>query len=54
LHLLPYWVQWCAARTELDAEYADRALTAAHAEAAAHVGEHPVAAKREAPSRRPE
>ena len=54
LDLLPYWVQWCAARTALDAECADRALTAAHAEAAAHAGEQHGPAKREAPFRRPE
>ena len=54
LQLLPYWVQWCAARTALDAECADRALTAAHAEAAAHAGEQHGPAKREAPFRRPE
>jgi hypothetical protein len=54
LHLLPYWVQWCTARTALDAECADRALAAAHAEAAAQVGEHHVVAEGEAPFRRPE
>jgi hypothetical protein len=54
LPLLPHWVQWCTARTALDAECADRALAAAHAEAAAQVGEHHVVTEREAPFRRPE
>jgi hypothetical protein len=52
LLLLPHWVQWCTARTTLDAECADRAFAAAHAEAAAQVGEHHVVAEREAPFRR--
>jgi hypothetical protein len=54
LPLLPYWVQWCTARTALDAEFADRAVTAAHAQAAVQVGEHRVVAEREGPFRRPE
>jgi hypothetical protein len=54
LSLLPHWVQWCIARTALDTEYADRALTTAHAEAAAQVGGHRVGAGPEAPFRRPE
>jgi len=54
LPLLPHWVQWCSARTALDAEYADRALAAAHAEAAPQAGEDRLVAEREAPFRRPE
>ena len=54
LLLLPHWVQWCATKTELDGEYADRALAAAHAESAAPASEHQVTLKREAPFRRPE
>jgi hypothetical protein len=54
LPLLPHWVQWCSARTALDAEYADRALAAARAEAAAKVGEDHLVAERETPFRRPE
>jgi hypothetical protein len=54
LRLLPHWVQWCTERTGLDAECADRALAAAHAEAAAQAGEYHVVAEREVPFRRPE
>jgi hypothetical protein len=50
--LLPDWVQWCARRTELNSELADRALSAARAEAATAASEHRVITEREAPFRR--
>jgi hypothetical protein len=52
LPLLPDWVQWCARRTELNSELADRALSAARAEAATPASEHQVITEREAPFRR--
>lgn len=54
LLLIPAWVQWCAGRTELDSELADRALSAARAEAANLAGGHRVISERERPFRRPE
>jgi hypothetical protein len=54
LSLLPSWVQWCAGRTELDGEFADRALAAARAEAATPASEYQVIPEREVPFRRPE
>ncbi len=54
LLLLPDWVQWCATKTELVAESADRALAAARAEAATPASEHQVSLEREVPFRRPE
>jgi hypothetical protein len=54
LLLLPDWVQWCARKTELNGEFADRALAAARAEAATPAGEHRVILEREVPFRRPE
>jgi hypothetical protein len=53
LPLLPDWVQWCARRTELNSELADRALSAARAEAATPASEHQVITERESPFRRP-
>lgn len=52
LAMLPDWVQWCAARTELDGEFAERAASAARAEAATPAGARPP--KRKVPFRRPE
>jgi hypothetical protein len=54
LLLLPDWVQWCAGKTGLDGEFADRALAAARAEAATPASEHQVILEREVPFRRPE
>jgi hypothetical protein len=54
LLLLPDWVQWCARKTELGAEFADRALAAARAEAATPASEHQVIVERAVPFRRPE
>jgi len=54
LLLLPDWVQWCARRTELAGDFADRALAAARAEAATPASEHRVIVEREHPFRRPE
>lgn len=52
LAMLPDWVRWCAARTELDGAFAERALAAARAEAATPAGTRPP--KRTVPFRRPE
>jgi hypothetical protein len=52
LPLLPDWVQWCARRMELKSERADRALSAARAEAATPASEHRVITERQAPFRR--
>jgi len=54
LLLLPDWVQWCATKTGLNGEFADRALAAARAEAATPPSEHQVIPEREVPFRRPE
>lgn len=54
LLLLPDWVQWCATRTELAGEFADRSLAAARAEAATPASAHQVIVEREHPFRRPE
>jgi hypothetical protein len=54
LLLLSDWVQWCARRTELAPEFADRALSAARVEAASPAGGSQVAHKREERFRRPE
>jgi hypothetical protein len=40
LRLLPEWVQWCAERSGLDAEFAARSLEAARAQAAIVVDEN--------------
>jgi len=54
LLLLPDWVEWCARRTELNSELANRALVVARAEAATPARESQVITEREAPFRRPE
>ena len=54
LLLLPDWVQWCARKTKLGTEFADRALSAARAEAATPVSDRQVAHNREECFRRPE
>jgi hypothetical protein len=54
MRLLADWVQWCARRTELDGQLADRALSAARVEASFPVTRYPVLRGREAPFRRPE
>lgn len=54
LALLPDWVQWCARRTELDGEFADRALAAARAEAATTARETGVLPRSGDPFRRQE
>jgi hypothetical protein len=54
LLLLPDWVQWCARRTKLGTEFADRALSAARVEAATPAGDRPVARSRGERFRRPE
>lgn len=54
LLLFPAWVQWCARRTELDSELADRALSAARAEAASLASGHRAIPERKVPFRRPE
>ena len=54
LSLLPGWVQWCARRTGLDAEFADRALSAARVAAASPAGARQAAQLRQERFRRPE
>ena len=54
LLLLPDWVQWCARRTTLDAEFADRALSAARTEAAFPASERQIRLNHEGPFRRQE
>ena len=54
LLLLPDWVQWCARKTGLEDEFADRALTAARAEAAGPASRYRATPEREAPFRHPE
>jgi hypothetical protein len=54
LPLLPGWTQWCASKTDLDAEAAGRALAAARAEAAILASEMHTFTEDEAPFRRPE
>ena len=54
LPLLPDWTRWCASKTALDAEAAERALAAARAEAAILASETHTITEDEAPFRRPE
>ena len=54
LLLLPDWVQWCARRTKLAPEFADRALSAARVEARTPAGARQVAHNRDERFRRPE
>ena len=54
LALLPDWVQWCARRTKLAPEFADRALSAARVEARTPAGARQVAHNRDERFRRPE
>ena len=52
--LLPDWVQWCAGKTGVGGELADRALAAARGEAATPAGERRITRGREGPFRRAE
>jgi hypothetical protein len=54
LPLLPDWTRWCASKTALDAEAAERALAAARAEAAILASETHTITEDEAPFRRAE
>ena len=53
LSLLPDWTRWCASKTALDAEAAERALAAARAEAAILASGTDTITEDEAPFRRP-
>ncbi len=54
LALLPHWVQWCARRSGLDGQFADRALEVARAEAAVPASENQGIAHRDIRFRQPE